>query len=166
MLEHDTLPLRRHRQFHDVSCSLGDAPAHSKISMHTQAPVHKATWYQQQFPHSAGGALLLLDANARMLPVSIREVSSCSRSSVLCLESAEMYMDLLCARESPKVVPASVALPKSMKRSRAHDDVVILTEKRARKGPGYYTHLADRAPSEQEMAGECFAQSFVRIFIL
>ena len=80
-------------------------------------------------------------------------------------------MDLLCTRESqtreaPNVVPATVALPKSTKRSRAHDDVVILTGKRARKGPGYYTHLADNAPLEQEMAGECFAQNFVHISVL
>ena len=82
-------------------------------------------------------------------------------------------MDLLCTRESQtrealKGVPAtaSVALPKSIKRSRAHDDVVILTEKRARKGPGYYIHLADSAPSEQNMAGECFAHSLVHISIL
>ena len=75
-------------------------------------------------------------------------------------------MDLLCTRESPKLVPTTVALPKSTKRSRAHDDVVILTEKRARKGPGYYTHLADRAPSKLEMAGESSAHTSVQIHIL
>ena len=85
LLEHDTLPLRRHRQSHDVSCSLSDTPAYSKRSMHTQAPVHKATWYQQQFPHSAGGALLLLDADARVLHIPMRKASPRSRSSVLCI---------------------------------------------------------------------------------
>ena len=77
-----------------------------------------------------------------------------------------MYMELLRARESPKAVPATVVLLKSIKRSRAHDDVVILTEKRARKGPGYYTRLVDSAPFQQDMAGECFAQSLVHISIL
>ena len=79
-------------------------------------------------------------------------------------------MELLRARESPKAVPATVtatvALPKSIKRSRAHDDVVILTEKRVRKGLGYYTRLADSAPFQQDMAGECFTQSLVHISIL
>lgn len=41
-----------------------------------------------------------------------------------------------------------------MKRRRAEDDAVILMEKRPRKGPGYYTNLADTAPIEQEVAGE------------
>ena len=77
-----------------------------------------------------------------------------------CLKSAEMYMEILCTRQSQKSTPAAVALPPSKKRARAHDDIVILTEKRLRKGPGYYTHLADSAPLpvEQEIAGGCFAR--------
>ena len=79
-------------------------------------------------------------------------------------------MDLLCTRESQtrealKGVPTTVALPKSIKRSRAHDDVVILTEKRARKGPGYYTRLADSAPSEQELAGKLLCAKSNRVHI-
>lgn len=67
-------------------------------------------------------------------------------------------MEILCTRQSQKSTPAAVALPPSKKRARAHDDVIILTEKRFRKGPGYYTHLADSAPLPvEQMAGGCFA---------
>ena len=71
-----------------------------------------------------------------------------------------MYMDILCTKQSQKSTPGTVALPRSKKRARAHDDVVILKGKRLRKGPGYYTHLADSAPLpvEQEMAGGCSAR--------
>ena len=65
-------------------------------------------------------------------------------------------------RESPVVgtaMPATAASSKSKKRTRAHDDVVILTEKRLRKGPGFYNHFADSAPMELEVAGESFAHS-------
>ena len=57
-------------------------------------------------------------------------------------------------------MPATAASPKSKKRTRAHDDVVILTEKRSRKGPGFYNHFADSAPMEVEVAGESFAHCF------
>ena len=87
-----------------------------------------------------------------------------------CLDIAEIYIDLLRIRESPIVctsimVPATAASPESKKRTRAHDDVVILTEKRVRKGLGFYTHFADSTPTEQEVAGESFAQSLDHICI-
>ena len=79
------------------------------------------------------------------------------------LQSAEIYTDLLRMRESPVVgtaMPVIAAMSKSKKRTRAHDDVVILTEKRSRKGAGFYTHFADTAPMELEVAGESSAHSF------
>ena len=64
--------------------------------------------------------------------------------------------------ESPVVgtaMPATAASSRSKKRTRAHDDVVILTEKRSRKGPGFYNNFADSAPMELEVAGESFVHS-------
>ena len=81
-------------------------------------------------------------------------------------------MGLLYVRESTKSMPPKLAfkvackLAEYKKRTRAQDDGIILTQKRLRKGPGFYTKLADCAPVDQDMAGECFAYDLDHIRIL
>lgn len=103
--------------------------------------------------------LLLAHMGCRALSDETLSLGDNQRSD---LQSAEIYTDILRMRESPVVgtaMPVIAASSKSKKRTRAHDDVVILTEKRSRKGPGFYTNFADTAPMELEVAGESFAHS-------